>query len=58
MRTKVIWYVYATWYGVHCHDRKDIERIIDQVIQENPDLNDYVKLGVIAKRRCMNEFTK
>ena len=56
MRNKIIWYVYATWYGVHCHKREDVEKIIDQVIQENPDITDHVKLGVIAKRRCIAEL--
>lgn len=56
MRDKVITYVYSCWYGVRCHERKDIERIIDEVIAENPDIKDFTKLGVIAKRRCQGEL--
>lgn len=56
MKDKVIWYVYATWYGVHCHKREDIEKIVDQVITENQDVTSYVKLGILAKRRCQNEL--
>ena len=56
MKDKVIWYVYATWYGVHCHKREDIEKIVDQVITENQDITNYVKLGILAKRRCQNEL--
>lgn len=56
MRDKVIWYVYTTWYGVHCHKREDVENIIDQVITENPDETNYVKLGVKARRRCQSEL--
>lgn len=58
MKQKVIMYVYNTWYGVHCHKREDVERIVDEVITENPTEKDFMKLGVIAKRRCMHELNR
>ena len=56
MKDKVIWYVYTTWYQSKCHDRKDIERIVDTIIKENPNETNYVKLGVKARRRCQSEL--
>ena len=56
MKTKIIQYVYSTWYQSKCYDREDIERIIDQVIAENPDENNHVKLGMKARRKCQAEL--
>ena len=56
MRTKVINYVYNCWYWVKCHKKEDIERIVDEIILENPDVKNTTKLGMLAKRRCQNEL--
>lgn len=53
---KVLWYVSTCWDSYRCADKKEIERIINEVIAENPDETDYVKLGVKAKRRCIGEL--
>lgn len=58
LHKKVVNYVYNSWYGVHCHNREDIERICSEVIKENPDETNFTKLGLIAKRRCMGELVK
>ena len=39
-----------------CADKDEIKRIINEVIKDNPDETDWVRLGVIAKRRCMGEL--
>ena len=56
MKNKVMMYVYNCWYGVRCHKREDIEKIIDEVIKQNPNETDYTRLGMISKRRCQNEL--
>ena len=56
MKNKVKMYVYNCWYGVRCHKKEEIEKIIEEVIKENPDETDYTKLGMISKRRCQNEL--
>lgn len=56
MHEKVLWYVSTCWDSYRCADKEEVKRIIDEVIRENPHLDDYVKLGVLAKRRCMGEL--
>ena len=56
MKDKVLSYVYSTWYQSKCHKKEDIERVICDVIRENPEEADIVKLGVKAKRRCISEL--
>ena len=56
MQDKVLTYVYNCWYGVRCHKREDIERIVEQIIQENPNETNYTMLGMLAKRRCIAEL--
>ena len=56
MNDKVLTYVYNCWYGVRCHKREDIERIVTETVNEHPDETSYTKLGMIAKRRCQNEL--
>ena len=58
MKDKVIRYVYTCWYGSRCHKREDIERIVEEVISENPGITNHVKLGMLAKRRCQSELNK
>jgi (2Fe-2S) ferredoxin len=58
MKQKVLMYVYNTWYGVHCYKKEDIEKIVNEVIKENKNEKDFIKLGVIAKRRCMHELNR
>ena len=56
MQDKVLWYVRTCWDSYRCADKKKKKRIIQEVIEENPDIKDHVKLGVIAKRRCIGEL--
>ena len=53
---KVNMYVQACWDHYRCADKDEVKRIIQEVIEENPDIKDHVKLGVIAKRRCIGEL--
>ena len=36
--------------------KEEVKRIIKEVIEENPDETNYVKLGMLAKRRCIGEL--
>lgn len=56
MEDKVLWYVSTCWDSYRCADKEEVKRIIQEVIEENPDITDYVKLGVLAKRRCIGEL--
>lgn len=56
MKAKVHRYVRNCWDSYRCADKKEIERIIDEVLQEYPDETNHVKLGVIVKRRCIGEL--
>ena len=58
MRTKedkILFYVVNTWYQSKCKNKFDIERIVHEELHKNPD-GGFVEIGVIAKRRCMNEL--
>lgn len=55
MYDKVHMYVRTCWDSYRCADKKEVERVINEVIKENPDETDWVKLGVKAKRRLMEE---
>ena len=39
----------------YCENKFDIERIVHEELHKNPD-GGFVEIGVIAKRRCMNEL--
>ena len=56
LHEKVHWYVRTCWDSYRCADKKEVEKIINEVIAENPDETNYVKLGVLAKRRCIGEL--
>lgn len=56
MQDKVLWYVRTCWDSYRCADKDEVKRIVKEVIEENQDITDYVKLGVIAKRRCIGEL--
>lgn len=56
MHDKVLMYVKTCWDNYRCSDKDEVNRIIAEVITENPDEKSFVKLGVIAKRRCMGEL--
>ena len=56
MKNKIHNYVKACWDRYRCADKDEINRIIQEVIDENPNETDWVKLGVIAKRRCIGEL--
>ena len=56
LHEKVHWYVRTCWDHYRCADKKEVERIIQEVIDENPNETDYVKLGMFAKRRCIGEL--
>ena len=58
MHDKVLMYVMTCWDNYRCSDKDEVNRIINEVIKENPDEKSFVKLGVIAKRRCMGELVK
>ena len=57
MYNKVLTYVYNCWYGVHCHKKEDIEKIVKEIIKENPNETRITKLGMLAKRRCIERLT-
>lgn len=56
MHDKVLMYVRTCWDNYRCADKDEVNRIINEVIKENPDEKSFVKLGVIVKRRCMGEL--
>lgn len=57
MYDKVLWYVSTCWDSYRCADKDEVKRIVQEVVDENPHLkDDYVKLGVLAKRRCIGEL--
>lgn len=49
-------YVRNCWDRYRCANKEDVERIINEVIAENPEETSYVKLGMLAKRRCIGEL--
>lgn len=51
MYEKTRTYVYNTLYGIRCYRKEDVERIIREVVEDNPNEHSHVKLGMIAKRR-------
>ena len=53
---KVLVYVRNCYYDYHCKDKEDVNRIILEVINENPEEYDFIKLGVMVKRRCQGEL--
>ena len=53
---KVHMYVRTCWDNYRCADKDEVKRIINEVIEANPNETDWVKLGVIAKRRCIGEL--
>ena len=57
LHDKILWYVATCWDHYRCADKDEVKRIIREVVDENPHLKDnYVKLRVLAKRRCMGEL--
>ena len=56
MYKKTLTYVYNCTYGIRCYKREDIERVVKEVVDENPDETSHVKLGVKAKRRIQGEL--
>lgn len=55
MHEKVLMYVANCWDNYRCSDKDKVNRIIDEVISDNPEETDFTRLGMIAKRRCMME---
>ena len=49
-------YLKNCWDMYRCSDKREVERIIREVIAENPNETNYVKLGMLAKRRCIGEL--
>lgn len=49
-------YVRTCWDRYSCADKSEVKRIISEVINENPDTDNIVKLGMLAKRRCIGEL--
>ena len=58
MQDKVLCYVRTCWDSYRCSDKDEVKRIIKEVIDENPDITNISKLGMLSKRRCQNELTK
>lgn len=56
MYEKTLTYVYNCLYGIRCYKREDIERIVQETVDENPNETCPVKLGVKAKRRIQGEL--
>ena len=56
LKNKVLFYVINTWYQSKCKNKKDIMRIVNETIKDNPNEKRVSKLGMKAKRRCMNEL--
>lgn len=56
LKNKVLFYVINTWYQSKCKNKKDIIRIVNETIKDNPNEKRVSKLGMKAKRRCMNEL--
>lgn len=56
LHEKVHWYVRTCWDQYRCADKEGVQRIIKEIIEENPDETNYVKLGMLAKRRCIGEL--
>lgn len=56
LEEKVSWYVRTCWDQYRCADKEEVKRIVKEVVDENPHLNDFVKLGMLAKRRCIGEL--
>lgn len=55
-KQKIHWYVSTCWDRYRCADKEEVERIIDEVIKDNPDETSWIKLGVKVKRRCIGEL--
>lgn len=53
---KVHMYVRTCWDNYRCADKDEVKRIINEVIEANPNETDWVRLGVQAKRRCIGEL--
>ena len=56
MYDKVHMYVRTCWDNYRCADKDEVKRIINEVIEDNPNETDWVKLEVMAKRRCIGEL--
>ena len=56
MNDKILWYVSTCWDNYRCAAKDEVKRIIQEVIADNPEISDYIKLGVLAKRRCQGEL--
>lgn len=56
MYDKVHMYVRTCWDNYRCADKEKVKHVICEIINENPDETDWVKLGVKAKRRLMGEL--
>ena len=56
MQDKILWYVSTCWDHYRCADKDEVKRIIQEVIEDNPEITDYIKLGVLAHRRCQGEL--
>lgn len=56
LEEKVYWYVSTCWDQFRCANKEEIRKIIKEVITENPDETNYIKLGMLSKRRCIGEL--
>ncbi len=52
---KIFNYIEATWYDIHCKDKKEVRKIIQEELTKNPD-EEFRKLYLKCKRRCIAEL--
>ena len=52
---KIYKYIEATWYDIHCKDKKEVKEIIRQEVEKYPNCV-FSKLYIKCKRRCIAEL--
>lgn len=52
---KIYTYIEATWYDIHCKDKKEVKEIIRHEVEKYPDC-EFKKLYLKCKRKCIAEL--
>ena len=52
---KIYKYIEATWYDIHCKDKRDVRKIIHEEVKKHPDC-EFKRLYIKCKRRCIAEL--